>query len=76
MDLGGHRFDPESGDLFTGGGEAVPLKRQARALMQALAAAEGRVVSKDRLMDVVWPDVTVSEDSLYQAVAEARRALG
>ncbi|PJN93632.1 hypothetical protein CNY89_19445, partial [Amaricoccus sp. HAR-UPW-R2A-40] len=33
-------------------------------------------VSKDRLMDVVWPDVTVSEDSLYQAVAEARRALG
>ncbi|WP_417244484.1 winged helix-turn-helix domain-containing protein, partial [Celeribacter sp.] len=76
MELGDHRFDPESGDLFTAGGEAVPLKRQARALMQALAAAEGRVVSKDQLMDVVWPDVTVSEDSLYQAVAEARRALG
>lgn len=76
MDLGDHRFDPESGDLFTGGGDAVPLKRQARVLMQELAAAKGRVVSKDHLMTAIWPDVTVSEDSLYQAVAEARRALG
>ncbi|SMX45683.1 winged helix-turn-helix domain-containing protein [Maliponia aquimaris] len=76
MNLGDHEFDPESGDLATCDGQPVPLKRQARALMQVLAAAEGRVVSKDRLMDVVWPDVTVSEDSLYQAVAEARRALG
>lgn len=76
MDLGEHKFDPESGDLSTGDGQPVPLKRQARGLMQVLAAAEGRVVSKDQLMDAVWPDVTVSEDSLYQAVAEARRALG
>ncbi|AUH62862.1 winged helix-turn-helix domain-containing protein [Paracoccus zhejiangensis] len=76
MELGNHRFDPQSGDLFTIDGQPVPLKRQARALMQVLAAAGGRVVSKDTLMDAVWPDVTVSEDSLYQAVAEARRALG
>ncbi|MBO9457394.1 winged helix-turn-helix domain-containing protein [Paracoccus sp. R12_1] len=76
MDLGEHKFDPESGDLSTSDGRPVTLKRQARALIQALVTAEGRVVSKDQLMDAVWPDVTVSEDSLYQAVAEARRALG
>lgn len=76
MDLGEHKFDPESGDLITRDGRPVTLKRQARALIHALVTAEGRIVSKDQLMDDVWPDVTVSEDSLYQAVAEARRALG
>ena len=36
----------------------------------------GQVVSKDELMDLVWPDVVVGEGSLTQAIADVRRALG
>lgn len=76
MKLGNCTLDPGTGDIFARDGTAVPTRRQARELLRVLAAAEGRPVTKDRLMDAIWPDVTVSEDSLYQAVAEARRAIG
>jgi len=36
----------------------------------------GRVVPKPELMDVVWPDVTVTEDSLSQCIREIRKTLG
>lgn len=35
-----------------------------------------RLVGKDELLDNVWPDVTVSEGSLSQAVSLARKLLG
>ena len=34
------------------------------------------VVSIDDLLNQVWSDVTVSQDSVYQAVASLRRLLG
>jgi len=33
-------------------------------------------MSKDALLDAAWPGVHVTEDSLFQAVREARRAIG
>jgi TolB-like protein len=36
----------------------------------------GRVVPKSELMDAVWPDVYVTEDSLTQSIREIRKALG
>ncbi|MDA7428805.1 winged helix-turn-helix domain-containing protein [Primorskyibacter aestuariivivens] len=41
-----------------------------------LLAHRGKVVSKDDLMDAVWPDVEVTENSLYQCIAEIRKQLG
>lgn len=76
MKLGQNSFNPRTGELISKDGTPVPTKRQARELLRVLARAEGRTVTKDRLMEAIWPDVTVSEDSLYQAVAEARRRLG
>lgn len=45
-------------------------------LLMVLARNAGRTMSKDALLDAVWPGVHVSEDSLFQAVREARRAIG
>ncbi len=45
-------------------------------LLMCLADHAGEVVSIDDLLDKVWPDVTVSPDSVYQAVASLRRVLG
>ena len=51
------------------------ISPKASAVLVALIAADGRVVSRDALMDAVWPDVTVGEESLTHAVSELRRAL-
>ena len=45
-------------------------------LLLCLAQRAGEVVSIDDLLNQVWSDVTVSQDSVYQAVASLRRLLG
>ena len=45
-------------------------------LLLCLAEHAGEVVSIDDLLNQVWPDVTVSPDSVYQAVTSLRRLLG
>jgi len=57
-------------------GETVQLDSRALRLLLHLASRPGEVVSIDALLDHVWPDVTVSPDSVYQAVTSLRRQLG
>jgi TolB-like protein/DNA-binding winged helix-turn-helix (wHTH) protein len=45
-------------------------------LLLCLAERPGEVVSIEELLDQVWSGVTVSSDSVYQAVASLRRLLG
>jgi len=45
-------------------------------LLVCLAEHAGQVVSIDELLNQVWTDVTVSPDSVYQAVTSLRRLLG
>jgi len=45
-------------------------------LLLCLAEHPGEVVSIDDLLSHVWPDVTVTQDSVYQAVTTLRRLLG
>jgi TolB-like protein len=44
-------------------------------LLLCLAERAGQVVSIDDLLNQVWPDVAVSPDSVYQAIASLRRIL-
>jgi TolB-like protein/DNA-binding winged helix-turn-helix (wHTH) protein/Tfp pilus assembly protein PilF len=68
-------FDPVGGDL-TLGGSTSRLRPRTAALFTHLIRHAGRIVSKDELMQAVWPDVVVTEDSLVQCVKEIRQALG
>jgi TolB-like protein len=45
-------------------------------LLVCLAERAGEVVSIDELLDQVWSEVVVSQDSVYQAVTSLRRVLG
>jgi TolB-like protein len=45
-------------------------------LLLCLAEHAGEVVSIDDLLNQAWPDVVVTPDSVYQAVASLRRLLG
>ena len=57
-------------------GQVVPLRPKAFDLMAALAARPSQVLTKEQLMQAVWPGVVVTDDSLTQCVHELRQALG
>lgn len=73
--LGDVVLDLDRGTL-TRDGQVVPLRSKSFRLLSELASQPGRVMSKQELLDAVWPDVIVTEASLSQAVHDVRRALG
>ncbi|TRC96730.1 tetratricopeptide repeat protein [Mesorhizobium sp. WSM4303] len=73
--FGGFTLDLAMGTL-RGINEPLFLRPKAYALLSHLARNMGRVVPKSELMDVVWPGVYVTEDSLTQSVREIRKVLG
>jgi DNA-binding winged helix-turn-helix (wHTH) protein len=56
--------------------EVVPLTEKVFATLLALVEHSGQVVSKDRLMELIWPDSFVEEGNLSFNVCVLRRALG
>lgn len=73
--FGGFTLDLAMGTL-RGVNEPLFLRPKAYALLSHLARNMGRVVPKSELMDVVWPGVYVTEDSLTQSVREIRKVIG
>ena len=69
-------FLTESNQLRTVEGKVVDLRSQSAEVLSALAARPGEIVSKEVLMQAVWPDTFVTDDSLTQCIADIRRALG
>ena len=72
----GFALDPSRGVLLRPDGAEVGLRPKAAAVLRQLVRSPGRVVSRDDLMEAVWPGVVVTDDSITQCVAEIRRALG
>lgn len=54
----------------------MTVSPRAMGVLSTLRQSGMRVVSRDTLLEAVWPDVTVTDESLTQAVAELRRAFG
>jgi DNA-binding winged helix-turn-helix (wHTH) protein len=57
-------------------GRPVELGGRAFDVLMALIEASGAVVSKDALMNRVWPDRIVEENSLQAQISVLRRAFG
>ncbi|WMT74314.1 AAA family ATPase [Bradyrhizobium sp. Ash2021] len=74
--IGNHAVDFSREALIDQSGSIVPLRPRAWMVLRFLALHAGRLVGKDELMDEVWADCEVTEDSLVQAVGDVRRALG
>ncbi|MFD1613420.1 winged helix-turn-helix domain-containing protein [Sphingomonas tabacisoli] len=68
LDRGDERLLGESGPIRIG--------HKAYCVLDALIAADGRLVTKDELFDCVWDGAAVSESALTSVVKELRRALG
>lgn len=67
--------NPAAGEISRGS-ESARLEARTMRLLVCLAEHAGEVVSIDELLSQVWPDVSVSPDSVYQAVTSLRRLLG
>src|SRR5882724_11301949 len=71
----GFELDQQRVELRGPDGEAIKLRRKTFDMLSLLAANAGRVLSKQELMEAVWPNVHVGEDSLFQCIREIRAAL-
>lgn len=71
----GFTLDTEKGVLRRGQAP-VELRPKSFALLGYLVRHAGRVIPKDELLDAVWNDVTVTEDSVTQCIRDIRLALG
>lgn len=57
-------------------GQAVALGGRAFDLLKALVLKRDRVVTKDELLDEVWPGLVVEENNLQVQISGLRRVLG
>jgi eukaryotic-like serine/threonine-protein kinase len=57
-------------------GEPVAVPSKAFDILTYLAARPDSTISKDELLNAVWKDMFVSEDSLVHSMSVLRRALG
>lgn len=75
LQIGDLSLDLAAGRLRGSDGD-IEIRPKTFAMLSHLARHAGQVVPKDVLMAMVWPDVTVSDDSLSQCAHDLRRALG
>lgn len=64
------------GDGLWRGADQVALPPRALGVLTRLLANPAAVVSKQELLDAVWPDTFVTESSLLEAIGLLREALG
>ena len=76
MQLGDFVLDLDAGTLTRASGGLVAMRPQTWALLETLARHAGQVVTKEQLLDAVWPGLVVSEGSIAQAVSALRAVLG
>jgi DNA-binding winged helix-turn-helix (wHTH) protein len=57
-------------------GEVLPVEPKAFRVLLFLLRNPHKLITKDQLLDAVWNDISVSENSLTRSIALLRRVLG
>ena len=73
-EFGSYRLDAQSGMLFREG-ERVALSPKVAELLVALVEAEGSVLTREQLLQQVWPDTVIEEGGLSSHISMLRKAL-
>lgn len=76
IEFEGFILDDERRELRDPGGEIIVLKSKVFDTLSVFLSQPGQIISKEELMDRVWPNVTVEENNLNQTISALRRALG
>ncbi|MFW5876686.1 MAG: alpha/beta fold hydrolase [Myxococcota bacterium] len=72
--FGPFRLEPEERRLCRDG-QAVPMQGKVFDLLLLLVRRAGRLVTKQELLDTIWPDVVVDENNIAYTVSILRKAL-
>lgn len=75
LQLGDFVYCLHSRELLNGAGEAIELRGQSAEVLVCLAQRCGQLVTKNELIEAVWRDTFVTDDSLVQCIADIRRSL-
>jgi DNA-binding winged helix-turn-helix (wHTH) protein/tetratricopeptide (TPR) repeat protein len=75
LTFGPFRLEPGNAQLWRGD-ERVALPPKPFDVLCHLAERPGKLVTKDQLLDAVWPNLHISESSLNVAINALRSALG
>jgi TolB-like protein/Tfp pilus assembly protein PilF len=75
FEFGAYRLDIQSGMLFREGAH-VALPPKVAELLLALVQAGGQVLSREELLQRLWPDTIVEEGSLTSHISLLRKTLG
>jgi DNA-binding winged helix-turn-helix (wHTH) protein/TolB-like protein len=71
----GYRLDVRHRKLFDPHGALVILSARPLDALLCLVEHHGQVLSRETLMEVVWPQLYVEENNLTQAISTIRKAL-
>ncbi len=66
----------EASLVLTVGGKPVELERRPLQLLSLLLANAGEIVTKEEILDALWPNREVTEASLTNCMARLRQGLG
>lgn len=75
VNINGKIFDPVSGSLTREDGRKSVLRPQSVKVLCVLLERAGQIVTREELMETVWPTTQVTGDSITQCIREIRSTL-
>jgi adenylate cyclase len=69
-------LDDGRGTLKAPDGTETVLRPKTLDLLRLMLRNSGRVVARQEILDAVWPNLFVTDDSITQCVVEIRKAMG
>ena len=72
----GFELDLQRAELRGPDRKAIKLRPKTFEMLRLFVTNAGRILSKQELMEEIWPNIHVGEDSLFQCIREIRSALG
>lgn len=73
--VGNAFVDPASNEVQMEG-NIVRLEPKAVEVLSLLASKAGQTVSKEEILETIWPKTVVTEDSIIRCVSQLRKAFG
>jgi DNA-binding winged helix-turn-helix (wHTH) protein len=67
-------YDPVSRGLWKDGVE-IPLTHKGRELLRLFLHSPGKLLTREEIVENVWPDMAVTDDAVRYQVSELRKAL-
>jgi DNA-binding winged helix-turn-helix (wHTH) protein/Tol biopolymer transport system component len=64
-----------SAERVTRGATELKLRPKSFQVLRYLAERAGRVVTREELLQAIWPDVVVTDESLTKCITDIRKAL-